>query len=220
MSHSLLGACTKTHQVFGGFINGKLLDSLIIGIICFVGVSILEMPYTMLISIIVGVTNIIPFFGPFIGAVPSALISLMVSPRKCLYFVIFVFLLQQLDGNVIGPKILGNTTGISSLGVIISIIIMGELFGVIGMLIGVPLFAVIITLIKEFLDYRLKKKSLSTDTADYYEEDSLVDPHEVHEPVTKRLFRSIGHAFLRIFRPKKHKKKNDFGEQDPDQNQQ
>ncbi|MBQ9783416.1 MAG: AI-2E family transporter, partial [Clostridia bacterium] len=171
-------------------------------------------------SAIVGVTNVIPFFGPIIGAIPSFLIIFIASPGKAFLFLLLILIIQQLDGNVIGPKILGNTTGISSLGVIISIIIMGDLFGVVGMLIGVPLFAVIIALVREFLDHRLKKKSLSTDTADYYEEDSLVDPHEVHEPVTKRLFRSIGHAFLRIFRPKKHKKKNDFGEQDPDQNQQ
>ena len=104
-----------THRVFGGFINGKLLDSLIIGILCFVGMTALRMPYAMLISVVVGVTNIIPFFGPFIGAIPSGLLILLIDPLKALYFVLFILALQQFDGNILGPKILGDSTGLSSL---------------------------------------------------------------------------------------------------------
>lgn len=156
------------HQVFGGFIIGKLLDSLIIGIICFVCLSIMKMPYVMLISVIVGVTNIIPFFGPFIGAVPSALLLLFVSPVKCLYFLIFILLLQQFDGNILGPKILGNSTGLSSFWVLFSILVFGGILGPIGMIIGVPAFAVIYSLISEWICSSLKKKNLSVLTDDYH----------------------------------------------------
>ena len=99
----------KSNEIFGGFIIGKIIDSLIIGVICFIGLSILNMPYTMLVSVIVGVTNVIPFFGPYIGAIPSAILILLADPLKGLYFIIFVIALQQFDGNVLGPKILGNS---------------------------------------------------------------------------------------------------------------
>ncbi|MBS6646405.1 MAG: AI-2E family transporter [Clostridiaceae bacterium] len=156
------------HQVFGGFIIGKLLDSLIIGIICFVCLTIMKMPYIMLISVIVGVTNIIPFFGPFIGAIPSAVLLLFVSPIKCLYFLIFILLLQQFDGNILGPKILGNSTGLSSFWVLFSILVFGGILGPIGMIIGVPAFAVIYSLISEWVCSSLKKKELSVLTDDYH----------------------------------------------------
>lgn len=118
-----------THRVFGGFINGKLLDSLIIGILCFVGMTALRMPYAMLISVVVGVTNIIPFFGPFIGAIPSGLLILLIDPLKALYFVLFILALQQFDGNILGPKILGDSTGLSSFWVMFAILLAGGLFG-------------------------------------------------------------------------------------------
>lgn len=138
-------------MMFGGFITGKILDSAIIGVICFVCVSIMGLPSAALISTIVGVTNVIPFFGPFIGAVPCALLLLLESPLYCLYFVIFVLVLQQADGNIIGPKILGDTTGLSSFWVLFAIILFGGKWGLVGMVIGVPLFAVIYDLIRRLI---------------------------------------------------------------------
>ena len=159
----------NTNQVFSGFVRGKLLDSLIIGILCFIGCSILKMPYTPLVSVVVGVTNVIPFFGPFLGAIPSAFLILLASPLKCLYFVIFVVLLQQLDGNVIGPKILGDSTGISSFWVIVAILVGGGFFGVPGMFFGVPVFACLRILIKWLMDRRLAKRGMPTEAGAYVE---------------------------------------------------
>ena len=143
------------HQVFGGFIIGKLLDSLIIGLICFVLLGFANMPYVLLVSVIVGVTNVIPFFGPFIGAIPSAFLILLSDPMKCLYFLIFVLLLQQFDGNILGPKILGDSTGLSSFWVLFSILLFGGLMGFVGMIIGVPTFAVMYRLVTEFTTWRI-----------------------------------------------------------------
>lgn len=155
------------HKVFGGFIIGKLLDSLIIGIICFIGMSIMKMPYVVLVSVIIGVTNVIPFFGPFIGAVPAALLILTVSPLQCLYFLLFILLLQQFDGNILGPKILGDSTGLSSFWVLFSILLFGGLFGFVGMIIAVPTFAVFYKLLSEFISNQLAKKQLDLATDSY-----------------------------------------------------
>lgn len=155
------------NQMFGGFIVGKLVDSLIIGIICFVGVSLMNMPFPLLISVIVGVTNVIPFFGPFFGAVPSGFLVLLVSPMKCLYFLLWILLLQQFDGNILGPKILGNSTGLSSFWVLFSILLFGGLFGFVGMIIAVPFFAVIYDLIARAVHHSLNRKKLSMVTEDY-----------------------------------------------------
>ena len=155
------------HQVFGGFIIGKLLDSLIIGLICFVLLGFANMPYVLLVSVIVGVTNVIPFFGPFIGAMPSAFLILLSDPMKCLYFLIFVLLLQQFDGNILGPKILGDSTGLSSFWVLFSILLFGGLMGFVGMIIGVPTFAVMYRLVTEFTTWRLGKKALSGNLNEY-----------------------------------------------------
>lgn len=155
------------HRVFGGFIIGKLLDSLIIGIMCFVLLNWMKMPYVLLVSVIVGVTNIIPFFGPFIGAIPSAFLILLVSPVKCLYFIGFILLLQQFDGNILGPKILGDSTGLSSFWVLFSILLFGGLFGFVGMIIGVPTFAVFYKLMTELVTYLLGRKRLSVDIDEY-----------------------------------------------------
>ena len=155
------------HKVFGGFIIGKIVDSLIIGILCFVCLSFMKMPYTLLVSVIVGVTNVIPFFGPFIGAIPSAFLILLVSPIQCLYFLIFILLLQQFDGNILGPKILGDSTGVSSFWVLFSILLFGGLFGFVGMIIGVPTFAVIYRLIGDLINSKLRKRKLSVRTEDY-----------------------------------------------------
>ena len=148
-------------RVFSGFIGGKLLDSAIIGGICYIGMMIMGLPYAILISVIVGVTNIIPFFGPYIGAIPSAIILLTVSPMSCLMFVIFIVILQQVDGNIIGPKILGSSTGLSGIWVLFSILLFGGLFGFVGMLIGVPVFAVIYDLIRQLIIRGLELRSKS-----------------------------------------------------------
>ena len=154
-------------KVFMNYLEGNLLDSLIIGIICYLFCEIVAMPYTLLVSVIVGVTNIIPFFGPFIGAIPSALIILMVSPAKCLIFVIFIIILQQLDGNVIKPKILGTSVGINGFWVMFSIILFGGLFGFWGMLLGVPIWVCLFTGIKELVNRKLKRSELPTEPAAY-----------------------------------------------------
>ena len=155
------------NQVFIGFISGKLLDSLIIFLISVVVLNIMNMPYAMLVSVIIGVTNIIPFFGPFIGAIPSFIIILINSPIQSLYFLIFVLALQQFDGNILGPKILGNSTGLPSFWVLFAILLFGGLFGFIGMLIGVPVFAVLTHIFKDILNRRLKQQHLPTETASY-----------------------------------------------------
>ena len=162
-------------RTFMSFLNGKLLDSLIIGIICYIVCSILQMPYTLLVSVIVGVTNIIPFFGPLIGAVPSALIILMVNPTKCLIFVIFVIILQQIDGNIIGPRILGNSTGITGFWVMFSIILGGGLFGFWGLLLGVPVFVVIYSLVTNLVVKKLRRNDLPWELEDYKELE-YIDP--------------------------------------------
>ena len=165
------------HQVFGGFIIGNLLDSLIIGLICFVLLGFANMPYVLLVSVIVGVTNVIPFFGPFIGAIPSAFLILLSDPMKCLYFLIFILLLQQFDGNILGPKILGDSTGLSSFWVLFSILLFGGLMGFVGMIIAVPTFAVIYRLVTEFTTWKLGKKALS-DSLDSYDRLDYIDETE------------------------------------------
>ena len=154
-------------QCFGGFIRGKLLDSLIIGILCFICISIMDIPYPVLVSTIVGVTNIIPFFGPFIGAIPGVILILTVNPIQALYFAIFIFILQQFDGNILGPTILGQSTGIGSIWVLFSILIFGDLFGFVGMIIGVPTFAVIYYLISKYVFKKLKEREMDVVVEDY-----------------------------------------------------
>ena len=143
-------------RMFGGFINGKILDSAIIGLLCYIGCLIFKFPSALLVSVIIGVTNVIPFFGPFIGAVPATLLILIQNPIKALWFVLFVLVLQQLDGNIIGPKILGNTTGLSSFWVLFAILLFGGLWGFAGMIVGVPLFAVIYDVIKKLVFHGLE----------------------------------------------------------------
>ncbi len=163
----LLDDCRYTCDVFSKFLVGKIIDSIIIGLLTFIVVSLFGIPYAPLISIIVGVTNIIPFFGPFIGAIPCAVLLLAVSPIKCLEFCIIILVVQQLDGNIIGPKILGQQTGVGSFWVLFSILLFGGLFGFVGMIIAVPTFAVIHRIIKRIIYKNLEKKDLSTHSADY-----------------------------------------------------
>lgn len=166
-ANTFLNNLRFTNKTFGGFLTGKILDSLIIGFLCYAGMEILKFPYALLVSVIVGITNVIPFFGPYLGAVPSAIIIFMVSPVKALYFLIFVLILQQFDGNVLGPKILGDSTGLSSFWVIFSITIFGGLMGILGMFIGVPLFAVIYAAFKTVVNQKLEKKGLTAETTFY-----------------------------------------------------
>ena len=174
-SKRILKAVRFTDTAFMGFISGKVIDSAIIGVICYICCAIMRMPYVVLVSVIVAVTNIIPVFGPFIGAVPTALIILLVSPMKCLIYVIFIIVLQQIDGNIIGPKILGNTVGISGFWVLASITIAASLFGFAGMILGVPVFAIIYLLISDSVNNKLRKKQLTTDTNAYCGIDTVAD---------------------------------------------
>ena len=156
-----------SNQMFGGFISGKILDSAIIGVICYIGLVIMRMPYSLLVAVIVGVTNVVPFFGPYVGAVPSFILIALADPIKGLYFLIFILVLQQVDGNIIGPKILGDSTGLSSFWVLFAILVGGGLFGFMGMLLGVPTFAVIYYLIREVAAYILRWRKLPESTRDY-----------------------------------------------------
>ncbi|MGN0398948.1 MAG: AI-2E family transporter [Blautia sp.] len=174
----IIKACRFTNKTFTGFVSGKVVDSAIIGVLCYIITSILGTPYKILVSVIVGVTNIIPFFGPYLGAIPSAFIILLVNPVQCLYFLIAILLLQQFDGNILGPKILGESTGLSSFMVIVAILLFGGFMGITGMVIGVPLWAVICAGVKHLRDHFLRKKHLPVEDqiyiqADYMDSDSL-----------------------------------------------
>ena len=159
----------STDKMFNGCLVGKIIDSAIIGLLCFAGTSIMGFEAPAFISVIIGITNIIPFFGPFIGAIPCGLLLLLENPMHCLYFIIFIFVLQQLDGNVIGPKILGNTTGVSSFWVLFAILLFGGMWGVVGMVIGVPLFAVIYDIIRKLVYRGLRKHKRESMITDYEE---------------------------------------------------
>lgn len=188
-TNTTIHAMRFTHKTFGGFLNGKLLDSAIIGVLCYIGVVLLDMPYAILVSVIIGVTNIIPFFGPYIGAIPCILLILLVDPLKGLYFAIFILILQQFDGNILGPKILGDSTGLSSFMVIVAILIGGGLFGIPGMIAGVPICAVIYATVWRLIANSLTEKEMPSETADYIEIDCLdleskqalpLEPEEKH----------------------------------------
>ena len=179
-----------THRTFIGFLGGKIADSIIIGLLCFIGTTLLKTPYAALVSVIIGFTNVIPFFGPYLGAIPSAILILIVDPMhplNCIYFVIFILVLQQFDGNFLGPKILGNSTGLTSFWVIFAITFFGGFFGVVGMIVGVPIFAVIYAAIKSIVNTRLQKKELPVETKQYEKLDYIDENDSFHElcPVTE-----------------------------------
>ncbi|MCR5368416.1 AI-2E family transporter [Eubacterium sp.] len=199
----VLDSLSFMNNVFGGFIDGKILDSLIIGVICAVFCLFVDMPYAILVSVTVGITNIIPFFGPFIGAVPCSLLILVADPLKCLIFVIFILILQQIDGNILGPLILGDSTGLSGLWVMVAILVGGNLFGFIGMLLGVPVLACVYALINVIIDGKLKKQNLSTAT-DYYL--TLHGFDEKGEPI--RVKRQVSAGNDRRSRKQNKKRKN------------
>ncbi len=163
----IVGEARSAYRIMSGFINGKLLDSLIIGILCLICCNLLKFPYPALIAVIVGVTNIIPFFGPFIGAIPCGLLIFLVNPIQAIYFAVFILALQQFDGNILGPKILGDSTGLASFWVLFSILLFGGLFGFAGMVLGVPVFAMIYSVISRMVSYGLRSRNLPQETEDY-----------------------------------------------------
>ncbi len=180
-----------THKTFIGFISGKIVDSLIIGLLCFMGTTLMQTPYAVLVSVIIGVTNIIPFFGPAIGAVPCTILIFLVNPlhpATAIYFLIFILALQQFDGNILGPKILGNSTGLTGFWVIFSITVFGGFFGVLGMIVGVPLFAVIYAAIKSLVNTALLKRKLPQETSAYLTVES-VEEDGFHEYIPE--FRKV-----------------------------
>lgn len=166
-ANKILELSRRSNDIFGKFIVGKILDSFIVGVLTFIILTITKMPYTTLVSFIIAITNIIPFFGPFIGAVPSIIIIFLVSPIKALWFILIVFVIQQIDGNIIGPKILGDSLGISAFWILFALLVTGKVLGVIGLIIGVPVFAIIYSITKDIVESRLKKKELPHDTKDY-----------------------------------------------------
>ena len=176
-SYRVLRTLKDCHNIFSGFIIGKSIDSLIIGLLAFVAMTILKLPYTVLISVIIGVTNMIPYFGPIIGAVPGAFILFIVSPTKCLIFIIMVFVLQQFDGLILGPKILGESTGVRPLLILFSITVGGAYFGPLGMFLGVPFFATVQFLIGNWVDYRLYKKNIKLEKEAYY--NKRIDSYDI-----------------------------------------
>lgn len=165
-AEAILDFCSFTDLTFGQFILSKVVDSAIIGVICYFGMLILRLEYPLLIAIIIGVTNVIPFFGPFIGAIPSALLLFLVKPMEALIFVIFILVLQQFDGNILGPKLMGDSIGIRAVFVIFAVVIGGGFFGVVGMFIGVPVFAVLYELIARFINRKLSQKGICLDETD------------------------------------------------------
>lgn len=170
----LIELTNLSNDTFSNFLSGKLIDSLIIGIIAFISLTIFRFPYALLLAVIIGITNIIPFFGPFLGAIPSFFIILIIDPSKALWFLLFILILQQVDGNIIGPKILGYSIGLSAIWIVFSIVIGNKLFGFIGMVIGVPAFAVFYTLFKKWSEQKLKEKGLPTNTEDYATEEKQI----------------------------------------------
>ena len=201
-ANQLIKDCRFIHKTFIGFISGKIFDSIIIGILCFIGSTLIGLHYPILISVIVGVTNVIPFFGPWLGAIPCTLLLLVVNPIEALYFIFFILFLQQLDGNVIGPKILGDSTGISGFWVIFAITFFGGVFGVAGMFIGVPVFAVLYAFARRFVNRKLKAKNLPRDSEQYKDVYEIRD----QEFITKE------HLYTEIKNPKARKKQSDIQE--------
>lgn len=172
-----------THKTFSGFLGGKIVDSIIIGFLCLICTSIMKLPYAVLVSVIIGVTNVIPFFGPFLGAVPCTILIFIVDPMhplNCVYFVLFILILQQFDGNILGPKILGNSTGLAGFWVIFAITFFGGLWGVFGMIVGVPIWAIIFAGVKSFVNNRLEKKQMPSETEKYKNLD-YVDENGFHD---------------------------------------
>ncbi len=174
----LLGYFSRAHSKFGGYMIGKLVDSMMVMLVCMLLFTIFDIPYAILISVIIGVTDIIPFFGPFLGAIPSGLIIFIFDPWKAVVFALLILVVQQIDGNLIAPVILGDRTGLSSLGVIVAVTVMGGVFGITGMLIGVPLFALIMSMLDDLITSRLRAKGEETALRKYYPADAFIRPQD------------------------------------------
>lgn len=197
-ANQVLANVRFTHDTFIGFIGGKIVDSIIIGLICFIGMNFIDPTYAALISVIIGVTNIIPFFGPYLGAIPSVILMFLVDPMhplNCVYLAVFLILLQQFDGNILGPKILGSSTGLTGFWVIFAITLFGGLFGIIGMIVGVPIFAVIYAAIRAVINIRLVKKGLPIEAYKYMKlayidekgfHDIVAEPKKKEKPGKKK----------------------------------
>lgn len=193
--NTIMEVLRKADEVFIGYFLGYIIDSLIVGCICFVVMNIIGLPYAPLISVIVGVTNIIPYFGPYIGAIPSAILIFLVNPVQAIYFLIMILVIQQVDGNIIAPKILGNSTGLSPFWVVFAILLMGGCFGVVGMIFGVPIFAMIYYLIKRLTEHFLRKKKLPVETKEYVRLDHVdINTNEMKERTEeKKVLESVKH---------------------------
>ena len=209
-ANNVIEAGRFVNKTFMGFITGKIIDSAIIGCLCFIGTTIIGTPHALLVSVIIGVTNIIPFFGPFLGAIPCILLILIIEPIQALYFVLFILFLQQLDGNVIGPKILGDSTGLSGFWVIFSITLFGGLFGVGGMIVGVPFCAIVYAGVRMLVHNRLEQKNLNPTTENYVTVDKVnEDGTFVHqqEVIENKKFNWRKLPFIRYFTKSKDNKK-------------
>ncbi len=197
LRNRILRYARTANKTFGNFFIGKMIDSLIVGVLVFIGLVIFKIPYPLLISTFVAITDIIPVFGPFIGAIPSAFIIFIADPKKAFIFILLILLIQQIDGNIIAPKILGESTGISSLGVIVAIVIMGDYFGLIGMILGVPIFATITIILNELIETKLKSKGLPHEVEEYFPAYSLVDPHAEQHKFGEKLIALFANIFKR-----------------------
>ena len=165
--NGVMDTVRHVHKIFSGYLIGTIIDSLLVGVLCFIGLSILQVPYALLVSVIICIFNVIPYFGPVIGAIPSAALILLADVQKGLVFIIFIIVLKQIEGNILAPRILGESTGTSAFWATFALLFFGGLFGVTGMVIGVPLFAVLYYLIAQWVNQRLKKRDLPTDNAPY-----------------------------------------------------
>lgn len=186
----LLKNARQCNQIFGAAIFGKVLDSAIVGLLCFIGMTLIGLPYAVLVSVIVGVTNVIPFFGPYIGAIPSAILILFVNPLQCLYFIIFILILQQIDCNILDPRIVGGSVGLSAFWVLLACILFGGLFGIVGLLVGVPVTACIYTISKNVMEDKLRRRGMNTNTDEYME---ILYIPPIQEEITKDMdFTAVG----------------------------
>lgn len=204
-AEKLISEIKFANKMFMGFISGRLVDSAIIGILCFVGLEIMGMPYALLISVLIGITNIIPFFGPFIGGIPSGFLILMVSPVKCIWFVIFIVILQQIDGNIIGPKIVGELTNLNSFWVLFAIMLFSGLFGFAGMIVGVPVFAVIYHLVQELIMKGLKRTGYQPPAEEAeisHLNDYLAEKHSESKESVIRKEENKARSFIKNFKAK------------------
>ena len=187
----VMNVCSRANKVFSGFITGKIIDSIIIGMLCFIGVTIMDMPYSIMVSVLVGITNIIPFFGPIIGAIPSVFLILLVDPKKAILLAVFIVILQQFDGNILGPKILGDSTGLPGFWVLVSLLVFGGLFGFVGMVIAVPVTALVYSFARDSVTEKLRKKKLPVETEYYAKDVAHIYDKEYRKPLTPEQLEKI-----------------------------